>query len=108
MANNTASWRSAAAPIRENTLHSPYPRSRHSPRNKRRLAAIGIAVAACGVVWAQTTRSVWDGVYTEEQAKRGQAAYTQECSMCHGAELAGGDEVPPLSGNEFLSNWNTL
>jgi S-disulfanyl-L-cysteine oxidoreductase SoxD len=67
-----------------------------------------LAIAGCGIIWAQTTRSVWDGVYTEEQAKRGQAAYTQQCSMCHGSELSGADEVPPLSGNEFFSNWNTL
>ena len=31
----------------------------------------------------QTARkSVWDGVYTEEQAERGQRTYTRVCSYC--------------------------
>jgi len=54
------------------------------------------------------SRSVWDGVYTEGQAKRGQAFYTQECSSCHGTDLAGADEVPALSGPAFLANWEGL
>lgn len=57
---------------------------------------------------AQTTRSVWDGVYTEEQSKRGQALYMKECASCHGAELTGGEMAPPLAGPEFLASWNGL
>ena len=52
--------------------------------------------------------SVWDGVYTADQSKRGQALYTKECAACHGTELSGGEEAPPLSGGAFLSNWNGL
>ena len=52
------------------------------------------------------TRSVWDGVYTREQAARGQAVYRQECAKCHGENLAGGENSPPLVGSEFLHNWN--
>ena len=36
------------------------------------------------------TRSVWDGVYTEEQAKRGEELYRKECASCHGYTLVGG------------------
>jgi mono/diheme cytochrome c family protein len=57
---------------------------------------------------AQTPRSVWDGVYTDEQAKRGKAFYSAQCGMCHGEDLMGGDETPPLTGSAFLSNWNGL
>lgn len=57
---------------------------------------------------AQTNRSVWDGVYTEEQARHGQAVYTKECASCHGAELTGGEAAPPLTGIGFLANWNGL
>jgi quinoprotein glucose dehydrogenase len=57
---------------------------------------------------AQTSRTVWDGVYTNEQAERGKAAYTDKCSGCHGADLGGHDETPGLAGDQFLSNWNTL
>jgi S-disulfanyl-L-cysteine oxidoreductase SoxD len=65
---------------------------------------MAIAVAAM----AQASRSVWDGAYTEEQAKRGSAVYAKECAGCHGTALNGGEEAPPLSGGGFLSNWNGL
>ena len=35
------------------------------------------------------TKSIWDGIYSEEQATRGQALYSQECASCHGGELTG-------------------
>jgi mono/diheme cytochrome c family protein len=57
---------------------------------------------------ASETRSVWDGAYTEEQAKRGEALYQKECKSCHGVALAGGESSPPLTGGAFLSNWNGL
>lgn len=71
---------------------------------KSKLAAFLIGLAA----FAQTTRSVWEGVYTDDQSKRGQAIYAKECAGCHGAELTGGESAPPLAGGEFLSSWNGL
>ncbi len=52
--------------------------------------------------------SVWDGVFTDEQVKRGATSYQRECSNCHGAALEGGDMTPPLVGGGFTSNWNDL
>jgi S-disulfanyl-L-cysteine oxidoreductase SoxD len=52
--------------------------------------------------------SVWDGVYTVEQSKRGGALYANECASCHGTDLTGGESAPPLVGGEFQSNWNGL
>jgi mono/diheme cytochrome c family protein len=60
------------------------------------------------VVSAQTSRSVWDGVYTAEQARRGATAYANLCASCHGLALTGGESAPPLTGGEFLSNWSSL
>ncbi len=57
---------------------------------------------------AQASRSVWDGVYTQEQSRRGEALYGRECAKCHGTDLAGADEVPALTGGAFLSNWDGL
>ncbi len=57
---------------------------------------------------AQTSRSVWDGVYTPEQAKRGETLYANQCASCHGATLNGGESAPPLTGGEFFSNWDGL
>ncbi len=55
-----------------------------------------------------TAHSVWDGVYTEEQAKRGESLYHEKCAACHGDKLTGGESAPPLTGGQFLSNWNGL
>ena len=52
--------------------------------------------------------SVWDGVYTPEQAKRGDPLYHQKCASCHGDKMTGGESAPPLTGGQFLSNWNGL
>jgi len=52
--------------------------------------------------------SVWDGVYTDEQAKRGEGLYQKKCASCHGDKLTGGESAPPLAGGQFLSNWNGL
>ncbi len=50
--------------------------------------------------------SVWEGVYTAEQAKRGEPLYYQACSSCHGDKLQGVDSAPALAGREFLEGWN--
>jgi mono/diheme cytochrome c family protein len=59
-------------------------------------------------VQAQPTKSVWDGVYTEEQAKRGSPMYSEQCASCHGPELMGGEMAPPLATGDFLSGWDGL
>ena len=73
----------------------------------RKFAICALGFAAAGLV-AQTTRSVWDGVYTSEQSKRGQDLYAKECASCHGSDLSGGESAPPLTGAGFLSNWTGL
>ena len=52
-------------------------------------------------------RTVWDGVYTEAQAKRAAPLYQEKCAKCHAAQLTGLD-APPLVGAAFSSNWNDL
>jgi mono/diheme cytochrome c family protein len=59
-------------------------------------------------VAAQTTKTVWDGVYSADQAKRGHALYETKCLSCHGADLSGGEMAPPLVGIGFQSSWNGL
>jgi mono/diheme cytochrome c family protein len=69
-----------------------------------------LAMAGMGAAAPQegTTASVWDGVYSEEQAKRGETAYREACVNCHGPELEGADMTPGLTGGVFTSNWNDL
>ena len=52
---------------------------------------------------AAESRTSWDGVYTEDQAKRGELIYGRECAACHGDMLAGRESAPPLTGSAFLA-----
>jgi cytochrome c len=55
-------------------------------------------------------KTVWDGIYTVEQAKRGEQAFARACSYCHGSELDGGDDPngPALRGPFFFRQWHDL
>jgi mono/diheme cytochrome c family protein len=73
-----------------------------------------IIVAALGTLWnsldgleAQSaSRSVWECVFTTDQAARGKALYTDKCAACHGASLGGHDVAPALASSVFLDNWS--
>jgi cytochrome c len=73
------------------------------------------AVMACAtaVAGAQTVKpvSVWSGVYTAAQNKRGEELHADVCAMCHGPRLngAGQSEMPPspaIAGATFLRKWS--
>ncbi len=68
------------------------------------MKAAFIAVAL-GLAAAQGT-STRDGVYSAAQAARGEAVYTKSCASCHGTDLEGSGQAPPLAGKEFESEWN--
>src|SRR5439155_26023027 len=51
-------------------------------------------------------KTVKDGVYSAEQAKRGEQLYTSKCAECHGENLRGIEYAPALGGSEFLRVWN--
>ena len=78
-----------------------------SPTRYRKTSS-SLAFLLCLALWAQESSSVWNGVYTKEQASRGEAIYAAECARCHGTSLTGGESAPPLAGGDFLSNWNGL
>jgi mono/diheme cytochrome c family protein len=42
------------------------------------------------------------GVYSEEQARRGDGLYQQYCSLCHGESTA---SAPRLVGDDFMRTW---
>lgn len=70
------------------------------------LAMAGTAAVLPGAGASGQGRTVWDGVYTAEQARRGAEAYAQACAECHGADLGGGDMAPGLAGVQFVYNWH--
>jgi mono/diheme cytochrome c family protein len=72
------------------------------------LLIIGVSQAALRAQQTDKASSVWDGVYTKDQAKRGESLYVQNCSSCHGPDLSGNDEAAALAGPVFLSSWDGL
>ena len=50
-------------------------------------------------------RPASEGVYTKQQAARGQALYAEECAKCHAENLSGGDDSPELAGAGFMARW---
>ena len=56
---------------------------------------------------AQAAQTVWSGVYTEDQAYRGEKVADMSCIGCHGSGLSGGDSGPKLTGDVFLANWSS-
>jgi len=74
----------------------------HLARMSRFLLSLAAPLLIAGVAQAQSTdstagKSVWQGVYTEEQATRGDTEHQNNCSSCHGTEK--------YSGDAFTKNW---
>jgi len=69
---------------------------------------MGVGVVARGAQAPAGASTTWSGVYTDEQAESGSAAYAKHCSECHLQDLAGDGFAPALKGPEFMNNWNTL
>ena len=55
---------------------------------------------------SEQDRTVNDGVYTAEQATRGQVIYDEQCAFCHGEDMSGG-QAPGLAGPDFVAFWDT-
>ena len=70
------------------------------------LSLVAIALSLVSrALWAQDPndashqRSIWDGVYTDQQAQRGSDLYGRKCASCHGDDLEGDIvEHPALAG----------
>jgi cytochrome c len=81
------------------------------------LSLVGIHGAAGTASRGQDrATTIWDGVYSKEQARRGEQAYKTSCGYCHKDDLTGGfldDGVgkavalagPQAFGSSFASRW---
>jgi S-disulfanyl-L-cysteine oxidoreductase SoxD len=71
------------------------------------LAAFAVCALALGAppTAAENPTSVWQGVYTKEQAARGKTRYFSSCAVCHGGLLQGDSDSPELAGNSFMKRW---
>jgi len=66
---------------------------------------IGAASAPSDVPTTAPSRTVWDGVYSKDQADRGKKTYDSTCARCHGDGLMGNDDAPQLVDKIFLDKW---
>jgi mono/diheme cytochrome c family protein len=85
------------------------------PRMSHVRRVLGVAITAAAIIFlitasvsidAQTPATVQDGVFSDAQATRGQALYTQRCAGCHGPALQGA-QAPPLAGDAFVRKFRT-
>ena len=75
--------------------------------------AIGVFASALALLIsptfssAQPLPSIWNGLYTEAQASRGQEVYRAYCTSCHSEDLRGNSNAPSLIGMSFMFLWET-
>jgi mono/diheme cytochrome c family protein len=68
-------------------------------------SAVVLLIALCTSAIGQDRVTVWDRVYTAEQADRGEKLYADTCAQCHGDGLSGIEAAPPLTGPVFYDKW---
>ena len=92
-------------------MNSVVPRTNRRPYKYGVVAVVAAVAAVVSVatvvsVVAKTTVSsaaslqtppLWDGAYSEAQARRGEPLYEQSCAECHGADLNGVEMAPGLA-----------
>ena len=70
-------------------------------------ALVFVAMVTMALALRAQEKTVWDGVYTDEQATRGETLYGEHCVRCHGATLQGnGEGAKSLTDAAFKSTWN--
>lgn len=55
---------------------------------------------------AGSATTTWDGVYTADQAERGQRLLDRQCATCHAGNLRGTQAAPAIAGLEMLYVWD--
>ena len=79
--------------------------------NFGRVTTVDVTAVLGGLGEITEVASVWQGVYTEAQASRGQGVYDGACGLCHGRRLNGAPDdpdmrsTPPLARARFIREW---
>jgi len=68
------------------------------------VAALAAPIVLASADISAQGRGTGSGRYTAEQAEAGAGLYAIHCAMCHGQQLTGTVEVPPLTGR-FVAHW---
>jgi len=66
--------------------------------------AVGAVMLVSAPAAAAQSKTVWDGVYTQQQAARGASSFATHCSRCHSAE-PNEAERRPLAGKAFWDSF---
>ena len=70
-------------------------------------AAVSVAVMPLRIhsqdSQTRNAKTVWDGVFSEDQARRGRASYNASCASCHRDDLTGYEGA--LKGQKFVDRW---
>ena len=71
----------------------------------KKITSLVVLLSLAAASQAQDARTVWDGVYSDEQASRGESIYSEACLSCHGQDLGGNSNSPGLVGMGFMFLW---
>ena len=70
-------------------------------------AALAYAIMpAAALQQSAATTTFRAGVFTAQQASRGEQLYTARCAACHGDNLLGMESASPLAGANFTKVWD--
>jgi cytochrome c553 len=69
---------------------------------------IAVAQSAAPDSHYDSFSTIWNGVYSPDEAERGKKTAARLCENCHGTDLKGTDKAPRLTGKEFFDQWNDL
>jgi mono/diheme cytochrome c family protein len=72
------------------------------------VAVASLVVLQAFIIVSAQGKTTADGIYSDAQATRGEKVFAASCASCHGDDLSGGGQTPPLAGKEFNSDWNDL
>jgi mono/diheme cytochrome c family protein len=74
---------------------------------KKVVLCLGLTLSGLSyqVLYGQSAPAAGDGIYSADQAHRGEELYKKQCTACHGDALDGVGPYPPLSGDEFTSKY---
>src|SRR5262249_11208370 len=68
------------------------------------IVAVAMATVIESAVAAQS-KTVWDGVYTEQQATRGALSFATNCARCHGGTTSDAEDARSLAGERFWKSF---
>jgi cytochrome c len=68
---------------------------------------LGSLVLAAALAWipASVSAQAPAASYQASQAEAGKAIFERSCVVCHGADLLGKDDAPPVAGAYFANSW---